>query len=275
MRLLSRAIKTASTGGATLPAVWQSLAAQQVAVRYGEVSMIAGPPGAGKSTLALSLAVRAGVPTLYISADTHAHTMSLRLLAMLTKRPQQEVEPLMESNREWAAQMLQPADHIMWEFDSAPTLKDIEEAILAVRERLGEDVKLIVLDNAVDVTMEGADEWGGLRTLMRELKWWARETGAAVVVCHHTSEGVQGNPCPPRHALHGKVAQTPSLILTVTSQQNMMGVSAVKNRYGPASADGGSAVWLNYDPASMQVVDLLQSEPYSSQPLGYSQHTFV
>ena len=118
---------------------------------------------------------------------------------------------------------------------------------------------LIVLDNAVDVTLDGQDEWGGLRTLMKELKWWARETGAAVLVCHHTSEGVQGNPCPPRFALHGKVAQTPSLILTVYPQLATMGVNAVKNRYGPADASGGSPVWLSYDPASMSVLDMVQA----------------
>jgi len=258
MRLLSRAIKTASQGGATLPTVWQTLAAQQIAIRRGEVSMIAGPPGAGKSTLALSLAVHAGVPTLYISADTHSHTMSLRMLAMLTGKPQNEVEPLMEMDREWAGQMLKAADHILWEFDSAPTLKDVEDAVLASRERLGRDVELIVLDNAVDVTLDGQDEYGGLRTLMRELKWWARDTGAAVVVCHHTSEGVPGNPCPPRSALHGKIAQTPSLILTVHGQIASMGVCAVKNRYGPADAMGASPVWLSYDPASMQILDLIQ-----------------
>ena len=150
MRLLSRAIKTASQGGATIPAVWQSLASQQIMFRHGEVSMIAGPPGAGKSTLALSLAVQAKVPTLYISADTHSHTMSLRMLAMLTGKPQGEVEPLMENDRDWAAQMLKPADHVMWEFDSAPSLKDIEDSVLAARERLGDDVRLIILDNAVD-----------------------------------------------------------------------------------------------------------------------------
>jgi len=266
MRLLSRAIKTASQGGATIPTVWQSLASQQIMFRHGEVSMIAGPPGAGKSTLALSLAVQAKVPTLYISADTHSHTMSLRMLAMLTGKPQGEVEPLMEHDRDWAAQMLKPADHVMWEFDSAPSLKDIEDSVLAARERLGDDVRLIVLDNAVDVTLEGQDEWGGLRTLMRELKWWARETGAAVVVCHHTSEGVQGNPCPPRHALHGKVAQTPSLILTVHSQQGVMGVCAVKNRYGPADATGGTPIWLSYDPASMQISDLQQHQVQIGQP---------
>lgn len=258
MRLLSRAIRTASAGGATIPTVWRTLAEQQIAFRRGEISMIAGPPGAGKSTLALALAVHAKVPTLYISADTHAHTMSLRLLAMITSKQQIEVEPMMEVDREWAAQMLKSSDHIMWEFDSAPTLKDIEDAILAARERLGQDVELIILDNAVDVTLDGQDEFGGLRTLMRELKWWARETGAAVVVCHHTSEGVQGNPCPPRSALHGKIAQTPSLILTVFTQVATMGICAVKNRYGPADPTGGSPVFVAYDPASMQVKDLAQ-----------------
>jgi len=199
MRLLSRAIRTASAGGATLPTVWRSLLEQQIAFRRGEVSMIAGPPGAGKSTLALSLAVHVQVPTLYISADTHSHTMSLRLLAMLTGRTQAEVEPMMEADREWAAQMLKPADHIMWEFDSAPTLKDVEDAILASRERLGK----------------------------------------------------------PRSALHGKIAQTPSLILTVHGQLASMGVCAVKNRYGPADANGATPVWLAYDPASMQIKDLV------------------
>jgi hypothetical protein len=184
--------------------------------------------------------------------------MSLRLIAMLTNKPQQEVEPLMESNREWAGEMLKAADHIMWEFDSSPTLKDIEDAVLAVRERRGEDVRLIVLDNVVDVAMESQDEFGGLRTLMKELKWWARETEAAVVVCHHTSEGVQGNPCPPQKALHGKVAQTPSLILTVHSQPGLMGVCAVKNRYGTADATGGTPTWLAYDPARMSVTDYAQ-----------------
>ena len=66
-----------------------------------------------------------------------------------------------------------------------------------------------------------------------------------------------GNPCPPQKALHGKVAQTPSLILTVHNQISTMGVCAVKNRYGPADATGATPVWLSYDPAAMQVLDVV------------------
>jgi hypothetical protein len=40
-----------------------------------------------------------------------------------------------------------------------------------------------------------------------------------------------------------------------------MGVCAVKNRYGPADATGGSPVWLSYEPASMQINDVISYEP--------------
>ncbi len=72
-----------------------------------------------------------------------------------------------------------------------------------------------------------------------------------------TAKMFNGNPCPPRSALHGKIAQTPSLILTVHGQLASMGVCAVKNRYGPADANGATPVWLAYDPASMQIKDLV------------------
>ncbi len=45
-----------------------------------------------------------------------------------------------------------------------------------------------------------------------------------------------------------------------TSQQGVMGVCAVKNRYGPADATGGTPIWLSYEPASMQITDLTQHQ---------------
>lgn len=257
MRSLARAVTHDEMAAPTLPNMYDSLTNKQIAIRKGEVSMIAGQPGAGKSTLALALALRAQVPTVYFSADSHAHTMSLRTIAALTGTDQALVEATMQEDPLWASEVLEQSNHIRWSFESAPSLRDVELEIEAHRELMGTDPELVVFDNLIDASYDSGDEWGSLRSLLREFKWWARDTGAAFLVLHHSSEGVTGNPCPPRSSLHGKVAQTPALILTVTGEQRgFMGVAAVKNRYGPANASGSDPVWLLYDPATMQINDM-------------------
>ena len=220
--------------------------------------MIAGPPGAGKSSIALAIAVKAQVPTLYVSCDSHETTMALRTISMLTGMPQSEVEPHLTANPQWAAEVVREhAGHIKWMFDSSPTMGDLEDEINTYRMVMGDDPQLVVVDNAVDVTHETGDEFSSLRSLMREVKWWARDSGAAFLILHHTSEGYAGNPCPPRSALHGKIAQIPSAVLTLSSDQpGLMAVAAVKNRYGPADATGQTAIWMNYHPATMTIQDI-------------------
>jgi hypothetical protein len=245
-------------GGAIIPAPFRSFADYQISIRRGEVTMLAGPPGAGKSTLALSIAVLAGVPTLYASMDTHEATMALRTTAMLTGLSQHEVETRIQADPTWASDVLsRQASHISWMFDASPSLSDLADEVALYREVNGDNMRLLVVDNAIDVLHEHGDEFGSLRSLMRELKWWARDTGAAVLVLHHTSEQYQGNPCPPRAALHGKIAQIPSLICTLASPNDgLMSVAPVKNRYGPADPSGSTALWLDYDPARMQIKDI-------------------
>jgi len=56
--------------------------------------------------------------------------------------------------------------------------------------------------------------------------------------------------------LHGKISQTPSLVVTISSDtEGLMAACAVKNRYGKASPGGADAVWLNYNPECMQLSD--------------------
>ena len=222
------------------------------------MTQFAGAPGAGKSTLALAIAVLSGVPTLYASMDTHEATMALRTTAMVTGLSQLEVESRIRQDSSWAAQILaSKASHITWMFDSSPSLQDLADEIALYREVQGDNMQLLVVDNMIDVTHESGDEFSSLRSLSRELKWWARETGAAVLALHHTSESYQGNPCPPRAALHGKIAQIPSLILTLASPTDgLMSIASVKNRYGPADPSGQTAMWMDYNPSTMQIKDI-------------------
>lgn len=257
MRHLHRAIANRENQTAVIPVPFQTLNNAHITFRKGEVSMIAGPPGAGKSTLALAVAIKSQVPTLYASMDSHESTMALRSLAMVEERSQFEIEQAMQQYPQWAADRLkETTGHIKWMFDSSPSLADLEDELAVYRELHGADPELLVIDNAVDVSHEQGDEFSSLRALMRELKWFARDSGAAVLVLHHTSEGFDGNPCPPRRALHGKIAQIPSLVLTIAAPSiGSMAIAPVKNRYGQADPTGQTAVWLDYFPEYMYLKD--------------------
>lgn len=257
MRSLDRAVRSIEKGGTAIPMPFRAWTDAHISIRRGEVSMVAGPPGAGKSTVALAIALKSKVPTLYASMDSHESTMAIRSLAMITGAPQSKVEEYMTGDPEWASALLKEhAGHIRWMFDASPTLSDLEDEINVYRELYGDNPHLIVVDNAVDVTHDSGDEFSSLRSLMREVKWWARDTNAAFLILHHTSESFEGNPCPPRSALHGKIAQVPSLIVTLASTQpGYMSTAPVKNRYGKADASGRTAVWLEYLPETMTLKD--------------------
>lgn len=263
MRTLTRTLTAGEAGGQALPATLRALKDLQVDIRGSEISMIAGVPGAGKSSLALHIAAATKVPTLYICADTAAFTMTLRLAAMVTGKTQQDVEARIgaEGGTEWVKGVLANANHIVWSFDSAPSLTDIDNEVRAFEEVIGINPELIVIDNLIDVAEGGGDEWSNLRTTIKELKFLARDTGAAILLLHHTQEG--GTPykvCPPRSALQGKVAQLPAVILTVHSDpgNKTMAISAVKNRYGAADPSGSTASYVWFDAARMSILDFDQ-----------------
>ena len=132
MRTLARAVGSKDIGGEPLPTVFRSFDAQKIVIRRAEVSMIAGTPGAGKSTLALAIALRAEVPTLYVSADTNTHTMAMRLLSMITGKPQSEAEVMLNDDVAGSRTIINDSSgHIFWSFESAPSLSDLDQEVLA------------------------------------------------------------------------------------------------------------------------------------------------
>jgi predicted ATP-dependent serine protease len=256
MKTLGRSVGRPDIGGEPIPQVFRTFANNQIVLRRAEVSMIAGTPGAGKSTLALALALRAKVPTLYLSADTNAHTMAMRLYSMITGTSQSDAERVISEDPENAKNKLALASHIYWSFDSSPTLSDIDDEVTAIEELLGESPGLIVIDNLMDISMDGGEEFSNMRSALRELKFLSRDTNAAILVLHHTKEGYAGSPCQPRSALQGMVAQLPALILTLGQMDGLLGVSSVKNRYGKADPSGANPVWLQFNPEYMFIADL-------------------
>ena len=256
MRTLVRSVGRTSIGGEPLPSCFKAFEASKIIIRRSEVSMFAGAPGVGKSTLALALALKTNVPTLYISADTNAHTMAMRLASMISGKNQTDVEHKLNTDVGWTKAVLQKGSHIIWCFESSPTLQDIAEEVEAFEELWGCPPTMIILDNLMDVATDGGEEFASMRAIMKELKYLARATNSAVVVLHHTSEAVMGTPCQPRSALQGKVAQLPALICTLGTVGTSLGVASVKNRYGRADAGGTLITWLAFNPEYMYVEDI-------------------
>jgi len=256
MKTLSRSVGRSDIGGEPMPAVFRTFEQNKIIFRRSEVSLIAGTPGAGKSTLALALALRMQAPTLYVSADTNAHTMAMRLYSMIEGVSQTDAEKIISEQPDLAREKLAQAKHIYWSFDSSPSLSDLDDEVTALEETLGESPALIVVDNLMDINMDGGEEFGAMRSALKELKYLARDTNAAVVVLHHTKEGYSGTPCQPRSSVQGMVNQLPALILTVGQQDGMLGVASVKNRYGKADPSGNSPVWLQFLPEYMFIADL-------------------
>ena len=253
MLSLNRAWGGATTKATPLPDVWNALKALQIKFRRGQVCMVAAAPNAGKSMFAFIYAIKADVPTLFFSADTDTTTVMIRAASHLSGHTQETVESNLHNDSEYYAKYLGKMSNIQWVFDSSPSLDDIELEIKAYIELYGIAPELIVIDNLMNVAAESDNEWAGLRAIMMELHDMARKTEACVIVLHHTSEASEYGSAimpPPRRSLHGKVSQLPSLILTLgyDPADAILRVSAVKNRFGPHTADASqwASLFVNY-----------------------------
>jgi len=258
---LTRAWSGATTKAAPLPDVWESLKKKQVRFRRGQLTMVAAAPNAGKSMFALVYAIKAEVPTLFFSADTDVTTVMIRAASHISGHAQITVEQNLDVKSNYYDDSFEKMKHIQWVFDSSPSLDDIELEVKAYQELYGVPPQLIVVDNLMNVAAETDNEWAGLRAIMMELHDLARNTEACVLVLHHVSEASEygdGTYPPARRSIHGKVSQLPSLMLTLgyDPMGKQLRVAAVKNRFGPNSADGKDWVPLDANYAACQIGDV-------------------
>ncbi len=247
-------------GGSPLPTVFPILKRDWHAdIRRGEVTLIAGQPGAGKSTVALWAAVQwvtqHGLIGLYFSADSSELVAASRAAAMLTGVTLHDVERRLADGDGWMSERLRELDGLRFCFEPDITLEVLELEIEAFVELWGREPDFVVVDNLTDVEGQAEDEFPALRRTMKVLVYVGRESGAAMVVLHHTSEAEKPDPCPSRKALHGKVAQKPALIVTMAEGWGEKYFSVVKNRFGKSDRSGTTASQIPFDSERFQFFD--------------------
>lgn len=227
--------------------------------------MMAGPPGAGKTTTALIMAIRMGVTCLYISADSDEITMAARAASVVTSHPysvvrQAQAVGLFHEEYGYALAKLP----IRFVFDpSEPSLEDIAHAISAFTDVFGQGPELIVVDNLMNMVHDdSSNEWQGMRQTVKSLHYLARRTKACVWLLHHTSEqsDVWIKKAPPRTAIQGKLAQLPEVILTMANDNGILWVAVVKNRHGPSDP-------LAEEPLRM-IIDFAQNRLWDEPMMG-------
>lgn len=247
-----------------LPDLFPALAQSGIRFRRGQVTMIAGQPNSGKSLLALFYAVKSGVPTLYISADTDAYTTAIRSAAVITGSQVNTVEEafLTGAGYEFYEDELKTLKHLRFDFDPSPTLDDIQLSIQAYGESFGEYPHLLIIDNLLNIAALHDNEWTGMRDIAKAMHHVARETDAAVFMLHHTTEA-EGRPelPPSRKSIQGKISQLPEMILTVAMdhETSEYRIACVKNRFAKNSAAGTDYTVLFADASRMTLYNDRQS----------------
>jgi len=258
MLSLHQAAAKSTNDYALLPDLFPSFVQEGIRFRRGQMTMIAGAPNAGKSLIALWMAVQMKVPTLYISADTDGYTTAIRAAAMITGHRTDTVEEAFSSGagQDFYGSELETVLHLQFDFAPSPTLDEIDLAIRAYGEAYGEYPHMIIVDNAMNVVSMAGDDWSGLREIAKAMHHIARETEAAVVLLHHTSEA-EGKPDlpPSRKSIQGKIAQLPEMILTVAlvPHSGEFRVACVKNRFAKHSATGDNYLTLWADASRMTI----------------------
>lgn len=249
-----------------LPDPWPALANSKFEVQFlpAQFMMIAGPPGAGKTFLALDAALKMDVPTLYLSCDSDEMTMVTRAAASVTGHKQRDIRNVLRRGlfKELYGERLRNSN-LKLEFDpSNPTMQDIAFILECYREIEGVYPRLIILDNVMNLESESENEWASVRKASKELHWLARHTKACLIALHHTSEqdpkynkDKEKQLAPPRSAIQGKISQMSPVILTVDTDGAEMWVAVVKNRFGMSDRNAKDPIKFMVDLSRAKIWD--------------------
>ena len=269
MQTLSLALRNSEDVGNALPSVFPSLEKIGAKFRRGQLSLIAGGPGTGKSAVASYIATNSGygdfgevgVPTLYFSADTDKRTLGNRISASVSHETVDNAEKLLTDRHPGFLQILEDnTRHIWFNWNNGPNLEDIQDEVEAFAHATGDWPHLIIIDNLKNIWVESAGDGGEhvrYDRVLDVLHEIAGQTNDHVMVLHHVTGMFEDGDKPiPLSGILGKVTKPFRLIVTLyRPSENQIGLSIVKNSTGRMDQSGNLAVYLTVDLERQQFID--------------------
>lgn len=253
MLSLAQAAERRGAAGIPLPPVFKALEDREARIYRGQLALVVGPAGAGKSLLTSNLLVRWGVPALALLLDQDQLTAASRFVSTATGDRFLDVKDRIDDYRDV---LLDQVGHVQAAF-RAEDMEDIRLQLDAYEQRYGEPPSVLLVDNLGNMTSGYDNEWAVLKALTLELDKLAQDEQMAVIGCHHTTDLTSCDPAA-RDKILGKISQYPRLILSVgfNPQTTQYKVAAVKNSSGPSDVNAVNPAVLYADPARMSLTEI-------------------
>lgn len=206
--------------------------------RRGNLIMIAGRSGSGKSSFALWLAQQWNMHTMYWSADMTASQATLKLLSNKTQRSADEVESELEGpNREALLRNLEDS-RISFSFRNPIRFEEVVEELNAYVTLYNRYPEMAVFDNLANI--DGAESsYEEQMFAMSVLTELIRKTGMTGIILHHASDkswDARDKPFypPSRQEIKGGHSEFPEMILGVALNNLTQDfhIAPLKNRGG-------------------------------------------
>lgn len=224
-------------------------------IRRGQLTLISGGPGTGKSALTQAWLQRGDDrgnrnTVLYFSADSDAGTMFKRSVAIAKGWTQDDIERWMKEGHTSELEVVsqEAGKHMRWDFTTSPSEQDVLDAVQNYRDAWGAYPEVIVMDNLKNLFVGIDGEFEALEQATMFLQGLSKDTGSAVIALHHVlGEHENGMSPIPLTGVRGKVSKTPEVVLTLHRAGGYLNVSVVKNRNGRADTSGRYMLPLTAD----------------------------
>lgn len=257
MLSLVQAASKRGNAGAPLPNMYPALAAREANVNRSQVTLVTGPPSAGKSLLMMNLMVRFKVPTLAMFLDSDPLTVSARFGSIITNEYFSKVKTDID-NYAGALERIKDLQVVF----HGESLDDITRQGNAFEARYGAYPSLLVIDNLGNLTSSLGDEWAVLKAYTLELDKLAKEWQCAIIASHHMTDITTCEPLQ-RDKILGKVAHYPRLIYSVgfNPENGAYKVAIVKNSSGKSDPQAIDPVVMYADPSRMYLSETNPNVP--------------